>query len=254
MARLPALNSTARRRKVQVDLSQDPINILGGFFSGDTLYECNWGPDMKASAARLMTVVSTVSLIERADSVGSSSSPSRESKCSLCDKKFAQASTLSTHMHTHQKELEKKKPHVCHMSKRNGTQCKMAFGDSSSLLRHLKEQHRGATYECPVPGCVDRANKQKRSVPPSPMERPVRSYALIVSIKRLSEFKKHLAQKHGIVVEDANQYSVTMWTDEPLPIAGPVAGPSKPRKRRTAKRDAALVTSEPTFRGAVCWR
>ncbi|KAI9068516.1 hypothetical protein FKP32DRAFT_1587621 [Trametes sanguinea] len=38
-----------------------------------------------------------------------------------------------------------------------------------------------------------------------------------------------------------------MWTDEPLPIAGPVAGPSKPRKRRNAKRDAAPVPSEPTL-------
>ncbi|OSD04631.1 hypothetical protein PYCCODRAFT_118070 [Trametes coccinea BRFM310] len=110
------------------------------------------------------------------------------------------------------------------MSKRNGTPCTKRFSDPSSLARHLKEQHKGSTYQCPIPGCVDRANKPK-------------------CIKRSSEFKKHLSKKHGVVMEDVDQFSVTTWSDETSLV--PVS--PKPRKRKSAKRDAAPVPTEPTL-------
>ncbi|KAI0720330.1 hypothetical protein C8T65DRAFT_568150, partial [Cerioporus squamosus] len=54
-----------------------------------------------------------------------------------CPKRFAQSSSLSTHVNTHTRA----KPFVCPCGKR--------FGDASSCTRHYREQHDGKKFFCP---------------------------------------------------------------------------------------------------------
>ncbi|KAI0660785.1 hypothetical protein C8Q70DRAFT_972465 [Cubamyces menziesii] len=133
-------------------------------------------------------------------------------------------------MLTHETDLLKQKPYLCCKSLKTGLCCMRRFGDPSSLSRHSREQHKGATYQCPFPGCLDRAKNPKR-------------------IKRQSEFKKHLVDKHNLTMEELALFQV-FETDN---IDEPAAGPSKPRKttRKARRQRVRLPSPPPMYREAV---
>ncbi|KAH9899647.1 hypothetical protein C8Q73DRAFT_329834 [Cubamyces lactineus] len=139
-----------------------------------------------------------------------------------CGKAYAQKTSLTVHMLTHKTAEEDKKPFICCMALETGLSCLKRFGDPSSFSRHRREQHKGATYQCPFPGCLDRAKKPKR-------------------IKRQSEFKKHLVEKHNLTLEELRLFQV-LDSDN----FEPTAGPSKPRKTtRKARSHKSRLPSPP---------
>ncbi|KAI0832635.1 hypothetical protein BC628DRAFT_336230 [Trametes gibbosa] len=98
-----------------------------------------------------------------------------------CQAVYAQDSTLTAHIkHKHAGWG----PLPC-----KAATCEHTFHDASSRSRHFNEQHRGKTYECPIPTCLDRTGQRKH-------------------IKRASEFKKHLRVVHGREEDEVEKYVV----------------------------------------------
>lgn len=58
-------------------------------------------------------------------------------RCPVCDRRFSQSSSVTTHMRTHSGE----RPYRCRL-------CKKAFSDSSTLTKHLRIHSGEKPYEC----------------------------------------------------------------------------------------------------------